>query len=430
MRFLTVLIIAACLFTHLQAAQSYISEDEISVQDGGFYVTRNVVFESNIVSGNGAAGMRVLDAVHASGQWYPAARFDILTGRTKDAILGKPYAEVVSLPEVPDVYSLGALYDPLDFTGGEYLTSINATAGNHFSFLIDLEDETVSTDDVNTFAIRSNEYTSAGVDMAMAFHDTGSVIIGGDYSALEEDTYANPNAFDSQLMVIGNIDAGVFKPPYGLGDDVPNSMKMVRFANVFNYVPGESSLNYGTGNYVIGIQGNEDGDQVGFHVFESVTASTELYAVTFDIAAIPDSGSGHKQFVIDHPSDPSRYLIHSIIEAPENRVFYRGEGQLANGEARIHLPHYVPDLVYEDTGVNIQLTALGSPERLAIFTQGGQQLKNGTFIVKSEDTMSSSDFYYEVSAIRKDVDDLLVEPLKTDVIIEGKSPYKWYKVRQ
>jgi hypothetical protein len=66
------------------------------------------------------------------------------------------------------------------------------------------------------------------------------------------------------------------------------------------------------------------------------------------------SSSFNKTFIIDHPDDPSKYLVHTCLEGPEVGVYYRGKGEIENNEfVVIHLPQYVSNLAYDFT---IQLT--------------------------------------------------------------------------
>jgi hypothetical protein len=47
-----------------------------------------------------------------------------------------------------------------------------------------------------------------------------------------------------------------------------------------------------------------------------------------------------KTFVIDHPLNPEKYLVHGCLEGPEAGVYYRGLGTIYNNICVITLPKY------------------------------------------------------------------------------------------
>jgi hypothetical protein len=120
---------------------------------------------------------------------------------------------------------------------------------------------------------------------------------------------------------------------------------------------------------------------------------------------------GTKAFKIHHPAKPDRWLIHACLEGPENAVFYRGEGKTINGRAEISLPDYFESLTLPSDRT-VQLTIMVDDAE-PVF--GGQiaagRVTNGKFKVYSTDPAAR--FYWEVKAIRRDLDRLAVEPEKS-----------------
>jgi hypothetical protein len=131
-----------------------------------------------------------------------------------------------------------------------------------------------------------------------------------------------------------------------------------------------------------------------------------------------------KTFVIDHPIDESKYLVHATLEGPEAGVYYRGTAQLVNGEAEIELPHYFEALTRQE-GRTIMLTNIDGFDRLMVKRIDGQKIKNGRFLVVADNAQSTQEFDWEVKAIRKDVPHLDVEPDKDDLIVRGNGPYTY-----
>lgn len=136
-----------------------------------------------------------------------------------------------------------------------------------------------------------------------------------------------------------------------------------------------------------------------------------------------------KTFVIPHPTDNERYLIHACAEGPENVVFYRGQAALENGAVVIELPAYFEALCAEE-GRSVQLTPIADdphdewcPVLHATYPQDGKfwvGLGSGMVIPDQR-------FWWEVKAVRKDVAPLNVEPLTDTVDVLGSGPYTYYK---
>jgi hypothetical protein len=132
--------------------------------------------------------------------------------------------------------------------------------------------------------------------------------------------------------------------------------------------------------------------------------------------------TGSKTFIIDHPSDPRRYLVHATLEGPEGAVFYRGSARLDHGRAEVALPSYFESLTHTDDRTVI-LTNIDGFDRLAVETQRDGKVANGRFVVISDNPDSAQAFDWEVKAVRKDVPRLVEAPLKTEISVAGFGPY-------
>jgi len=115
-----------------------------------------------------------------------------------------------------------------------------------------------------------------------------------------------------------------------------------------------------------------------------------------------------KNFQIDHPLEPGKLLVHSVLEGPEVAVYYRGEAQLVGGEAVVALPPYFEALTQLDQRT-VQLTCVGSWSPLYV----ADGLQNGQFLVRTTPEGSPIQrFYWEVKAVRADVPQIVVEKVK------------------
>jgi hypothetical protein len=116
-----------------------------------------------------------------------------------------------------------------------------------------------------------------------------------------------------------------------------------------------------------------------------------------------------KNFRIDHPIDPEhRLLIHACLEGPENAVYYRGQGRLEGGRARVQLPDYFEALVRPDGRTVVLTSCCEENEPISVLAASG--IVDGAFDVRAADDRNPEQlFYWEVKAVRADV-----EPLETE----------------
>jgi hypothetical protein len=115
-----------------------------------------------------------------------------------------------------------------------------------------------------------------------------------------------------------------------------------------------------------------------------------------------------KSFLINHPIKQNHKLRYGSLESPYHGIRLTGEGIVTGGKCQINLPDYIGSFVHED-GVNIQLTGVGHNKVLWVSTI---DLEHNTFIVKAKIWLFDKKdykFFWTFTAIRKDIDDLLVE---------------------
>jgi hypothetical protein len=123
-----------------------------------------------------------------------------------------------------------------------------------------------------------------------------------------------------------------------------------------------------------------------------------------------------KTFVIDHPLEPGKYLVHACLEGPESGVYYRGEGEIKAGASSvvINLPDYV-DKIASD--FNVQITPIYT-EGDAIVSLAASRVVNNRFSVCG----APGAFYWVVYGKRLSID---VEPEKATTSLKRQGPYTW-----
>jgi hypothetical protein len=142
---------------------------------------------------------------------------------------------------------------------------------------------------------------------------------------------------------------------------------------------------------------------------DEFTQPSERLHVKGNIRAEGDIvATGAKKFVIPHPTQSGKTLVHAAIEGPEAAVYYRGEAQLANGRAEVRLPAYFESLTMKQ-GRTVMLTNVDGFDRLAVQRVSGAQVADGRFVVISDNSASTQAFSWEVKAVRADVPRLQAE---------------------
>ena len=186
-------------------------------------------------------------------------------------------------------------------------------------------------------------------------------------------------------------------------------------------------LNQGSNSIAIGLNASTSfsGNSIVLNAtgnLVSADASSALFIRSIDSSTgttnlliyNPSSGkisyNATKTFVIDHPLDENKYLVHACLEGPEAGVYYRGTGEITNGKnVEISLPEYTKPF-YNFT---IQVSPVGSPNNLYC-----SKVENGKFTVFG----NNGKFYWTVIGTREEIN---VEPMKEDVTIKGDGPYRY-----
>jgi hypothetical protein len=116
-----------------------------------------------------------------------------------------------------------------------------------------------------------------------------------------------------------------------------------------------------------------------------------------------------KTFVIDHPIEGNKYLVHACLEGPEAGVYYRGEAEITNNEfVEILLPEYTKEF----TEFTHHVTPLYKYNEYYCCVQENKVIVYG----------KNGKFSWYVFGKRENIN---VEPLRNQVIIGGEGPYRF-----
>lgn len=174
--------------------------------------------------------------------------------------------------------------------------------------------------------------------------------------------------------------------------------------------------------------------------------------------ALSDGAGGFKSFVIPHPVDEQRWLVHVCTEGPSAGVEYHGIADVVDHAAIVELPPYFEQLVRAE-GRHVQVSVLvgDEPDDVPPTSPGEPLLgpgvdlpgalepgepglpalpewadlprvaasvpRNGRFRITS--SAATGQVAWRVFAVRADVPELDVEPLRGDVEVRGDGPYRY-----
>ena len=127
----------------------------------------------------------------------------------------------------------------------------------------------------------------------------------------------------------------------------------------------------------------------------------------------PPGKDAVKTFIIQHPTNADKYLVHACLEGPEAGVYYRGKGTIINNTyVRIDLPEYVRKLATEFT---VQVTHIydGTSKTFSV-----TEVKQNSFFVYGE----NGAFFWHVHGSRGPIE---AEPLKSVSVVKGDGPYTY-----
>jgi hypothetical protein len=150
-------------------------------------------------------------------------------------------------------------------------------------------------------------------------------------------------------------------------------------------------------------------------------SDNSLNPLTYDIISKEITYNTAKSFVINHPDDNNKYLIHACLEGPEVGVYYRGQEETVNGWIEIILPNYVKNLAGNFTVLATVIYDDEKPDMFPILKCS--KIQDGKFKVYSSITDYGVKFNWIIVGKRGDID---VEVDKNSGTLYGQGPYRWF----
>ena len=108
---------------------------------------------------------------------------------------------------------------------------------------------------------------------------------------------------------------------------------------------------------------------------------------------------------INHPTQKEHYLVHSVLEGPEDGVYYRGSVKIKESDSvKVTIPGYTKK--WFDFTINV--TPIGKPARVC----SASKIVKGTFEIYGAPGL----YNWVVYAKRNNI---IVEPEKKSVVVNG-----------
>jgi len=148
-------------------------------------------------------------------------------------------------------------------------------------------------------------------------------------------------------------------------------------------------------NGYIAVRDDEGGYEAGMYV-DGTTGDGVIFSDRIQAAV--------KNFVVDHPNDPSREIVYASLEGPEAAMYTRGTAQLVNGQATIVLPEHFR-LMAVESSMTVTVTPLSENSNgLAITSKN----LNGITVKELMRGDGTYAFDWEVRCVRKGYEDYQV----------------------
>lgn len=148
-------------------------------------------------------------------------------------------------------------------------------------------------------------------------------------------------------------------------------------------------------NGYMAVRDDEGGYEAGMYV-DGVTGDGVIFGDRVQAAV--------KNFVVDHPNDPSKEIVYASLEGPEAAMYTRGTAQLVNGQATIVLPEHFR-LMAVESSMTVTVTPLSEDSNgLAITSKN----LNGIVVKELMRGNGTYAFDWEVRSVRKGYEDYQV----------------------
>jgi hypothetical protein len=244
-------------------------------------------------------------------------------------------------------------------------------------------------------------------------------------------TFANAGVYDIQFSAQLKNGGGGGNPLVEIwfrknGGDISNSNTVIHVPNsTYNVAAWDYQDTLSAGDYIQIMWATNDVNtliEAGGAALTTTPPAPSIPSIIVTVMPVanilqgPTGPTGAKTFVIDHPSDTSKYLVHACLEGPESGVYYRGEGVITDNHfTTIELPHYVEKLAKNFT---VNVTPIYDELCENDINLKCSRVLNNKFNVYGK----NCSFFWFVYGERLSIE---VEPYRINLNVKGDGPYTW-----
>jgi hypothetical protein len=269
------------------------------------------------------------------------------------------------------------------------------------------------------YATQSDGAVAIGTDAGRHSQGANSIAIGSQCAKGEQvpqgtnaiaiGTHAGWTGQNTQSIVIGSA-----ATTPGSGSGIGASSIAIGYSCGVNLVPNSIAIN-ASGSPLSNTLG--PGGLFITPIRDSAGGETQALCYNTTTKEVTYGTSGTKTFVINHPDDKSKYLVHACLEGPEAAVYYRGRGEILENEINIKLPKYVENLIKKNSET-IHVTPIYNGKINRYLSVSNYDKNENSFSVYGE----PGEFNWVFYATRETIN---VEPYKKNTKVKGDGPYTW-----
>jgi hypothetical protein len=229
------------------------------------------------------------------------------------------------------------------------------------------------------------------------YQDINDIIIGGTSASaklhVEGDFYVSNGILDQDLnpgtsgQVLSSTSSGI-----AWIDNTGGGSGTIGGSGIANYITSWQDTDTITNSIIF---------QSGTNIGIGTTNPSYKLQVNGNFAAIS------KSFRIPHPSKDSGELVYGSLESPYHGIRLTGRDKTSKGKCVVDLPYYIKDLIYEENCA-IQITNYGHAKILFV---DKVDISKNCFTIKVSRPKAGEEleFFWDFTAIRKDIEQLEVE---------------------
>lgn len=155
------------------------------------------------------------------------------------------------------------------------------------------------------------------------------------------------------------------------------------------------------GNINISLNSLNDNPDHGYLSIENANKEAKVRAYVNADGEGVLAVDGVKPFFMEHPTQPDKNIWYCAIEGPEAGAYFRGTGQVVNGEGTVTFPDHFSTVINPET-MTITLTPLSAESKgMAVI----RKEKDGFVVKELLQGTGNYAFDWEVKAVRKGYED-------------------------